>query len=449
MLVLVGLNHKSAPLSERERMGFSDADLPDALGRLTRLEPVKEGMILSTCNRVEILARAADFRGGISAVKGFLARDRGVTPEEVERYTYQYEGRDAVRHLFRVASGLDSMVLGEPQILGQVKRAYAAARGAGTTGAVLEHLLQQGLSAAKRVRSETGISRHAVSVAFAAVELARRIFGELGTRSALLLGAGKMTELAAENLVAGGVSRVVVTNRTYSRAVELAERFGGVAVNWDERFSQLEKVDIVVTGTAAPQPILDKTTVQKAIRARRSRPLFLIDIAVPRDVEPSVNEIDNVYLYDIDDLQGVVDANLEERQREAEIAERMIEGEVDAFDRWRQSLEVAPTIVALRETLHGLARRELERFRRKLGPLTPDQEHAVEELTRSLIQKVLHPPIQHLKRCAERGEAGECASRFREIFAIPETKEEGTAGGTDSPDEGAGPRGVIQGERER
>jgi glutamyl-tRNA reductase len=325
------------------------------------------------------------------------------------------------------------MVLGEPQILGQVKRAYLAAREAGTTGTILERLLQQGLAAAKRVRSETGISRHAVSIAFAAVELARKIFGDLRGHAALLLGAGKMTELAARHLIAEGVRDVIVSNRTYSRAVALAERLGGRAVNWDDGFGCLASADIVVTGTAAPEPVLRKQTVQGYLRARRNRPLFLIDIAVPRDVEPSVNDLDNVYLYDIDDLQGVVDSNLEERKRQAATAQQMVDGEVEAFMRWRQSLDVSPTITALRNTLHGLSRKELERFRRKLGAINPEQEQALNDLLHAVVQKILHPTIVHLKKNAARGEGGDWAGLYREIFAIPDAEFETRDAGDTTP----------------
>jgi glutamyl-tRNA reductase len=420
MLVLVGLNHRSAPLAVREKLGFSEAELPLAVERLVTGDPVEEGIILSTCNRVEVVARAKDRQAAAAAVKEFLAREHGVSIEEVDRFTYELAGNEVVRHLFRVVSGLDSMVLGEPQILGQVKRAYEVAREAGTTGAVLDRLLQQGLSAAKHVRTETGISRHAVSIAFAAVELAKKIFGDLGGLAALLLGAGKMTELAARHLVSNGVSRIVVANRTYSRAQALAERFAGEAVNWEEGFSYLARVDIVVTGTAAAEPVLTKAIVQKAARARRSRPLFLIDIAVPRDVAPDVNDLDNVYVYDIDDLQGVVDANLEERRREAGLAAAMIENEVDSFARWRQSLDLAPTITALRERLHGIGKAEIERFRRKLGPLSDEQRQTVEELTRAVVQKILHHPIRHLKGSASEGGGSEVAGLYRRIFDIPD-----------------------------
>jgi glutamyl-tRNA reductase len=334
------------------------------------------------------------------------------------------------------------MVLGEPQILGQVKRAYAIAKEAGTTGPVLDHLMQQTLAGAKRARTETGISRHAVSVAYAAVHLARKIFGDLSGRSALLLGAGKMTELAARHLVGNGIGSVTVTNRTYTRAVELAEQFGGSALYWEEAFDHLDKIDIVITGTAAPEPVLLKHHVQKAMRLRRNRPLFLVDIAVPRDVDPAVNDFDNVYLYDIDDLQSVVDSSLEERKAAAEAARQLLEGEVKSFDLWRQTLTIAPTIAAMSDHLHHVGRGEIERFHRKLQGLTPDQEKAVEELVRSVVQKILHPAIRTLKGSLQQGHAAERASLYRQIFDL-ERHEAASA----PPDE-AGPRRVLQGGKE-
>ncbi len=418
MLLLVGLNHRSAPLSVRERAAFAEQDLPAALGRLLATPPVREAMILSTCNRVELLVRSNDGISAPAAVRGFLESDRKLSAEEIRLHLYEYAGSEAVRHLFQVASGLDSMVLGEPQILGQVKRAYQVASDAGTTGPVLDHLLQQCLSAAKRVRTDTAISRNAVSIAFAAVELARTIFGELTGRSVLLLGSGEMDELAARHLSGNGVTSITVSSRTYTHAADLSGRLGGRAVSWDRFPEILEKVDIVVAGTAAPDTVLGKAQVQRAMRARRSRPLFLIDIAVPRDVEPEVNTLDNVYLYDIDDLQGVVDANLEERVRAAEEARRMVDAEVESYERWRHSLEVTPTIVALREALLAVGEREIERFRRRLGPMSSDQEHAVEELTRSVIQKILHSPIRHLKASAADGQGGGIARLVQEMFGL-------------------------------
>jgi glutamyl-tRNA reductase len=416
MLVLLGTNHRSAPLDVRERMAISDAQLVDKLPRLTTMDGVREAVILSTCNRVELLVEAESADRGLRALRAFLEQSRGVTAEVLDRYGYHHFGRDAVRHLFRVASGLDSMILGEPQITGQVKQAYRCAREAGTTGAVLERLLQHALSAAKRVRTETGVSRNAVSVASVAVELARQIFGSFAGRSALVLGAGKMAALVATHLRAQGVARIVVSSRSYQRAARLASRCGGIAANWDEMGHHLAMVDIVVSGTAAMELVLTLADVRGVLRVRRGQPLFIIDIAVPRDVDPRVNELDNVYVYDVDDLQGVVDAHLEARSHAAASAAELIEREVETFEQWVQSLAVAPTIVALRESLLALGERELERFRRRLEPMNPQQQQAVHELVRAVIQKILHRPIRHLKASAGHEEGARSARLFREVF---------------------------------
>jgi len=431
VLVLLGMNHRSAPLPVREKAGFSEHELESVLPRLAGSGPFREAMVLSTCNRVEVLVRAEDGPGAAGALKDFLAEAKGFEVADLDKYGYTYQGLDAVRHLFAVASGLDSMVLGEPQILGQVKRAYALARTAGTTGSIVEHVMQHCLAAAKKVRSETGISRHAVSVAFAAVTLARQIFGELSGRTVLLLGAGKMTELAARHLVGSGASRIVVANRTYTRALQLAESFGGAAVNWDEVPSAMQRADLVVTGTAAAQPVVTKADVQHVLAGRRGRPLFIIDIAVPRDVEPSVNTLDGVYLYDIDDLQQVVDANLEERKRAAEDARHRIDEEVATFERWMQSLEVTPTIVSLRRSFQEVGEKEIERHRRRLAGLSEDQQHAVEELTRGVVNKLLHAPLRHLKEAASAGRANAVAKTYREIFALPQGEPEDGDGAQD------------------
>ena len=418
MLVLVGVNHQSASVDVRERLAFAEADLQGALERLTASPSIDEAMILSTCNRVEILARADDARRGLREVLAFLTRERGVDPAELAACTYHYLDRDAARHLYRVAAGLDSMVLGEPQILGQVKQAYAAARDAGTVGTILEHLLQRGLASAKKVRTRTGISRHAVSIAYAAVELARRIFGDLGGKSALLLGAGKMGALVATHLANNGVDSVHVASRTFQRSQQLADDIGGHAVRWDDAFGMLDTVDIVVSGTGAPGIILDAATVKRHVRARRSRSLFLIDIAVPRDIDPRVNKLEHVYLYDIDDLQGVVEDNIAERRRQADQASAMIDEEIEAFDLWVESLKIAPTIVALRESLLGLCEQEFERQRRHLGTLDDEQTEGVRRAMRGLMQKILHRPIIHLKGSAARGDLQRVSSLYREIFGI-------------------------------
>lgn len=443
MVTLIGVSHQSAPVSLREKMAYQEKELAAGLKELTDREKITEAFILSTCNRVEILARCEGDRG-IDCVRAYLQEAGRITSEELDRYSYQYHDADAVRHVFRVASGLESMVLGEPQILGQLKVAYAAARQAGTVGPVLDRLLRSALSGAKKIRTETGISRHPVSIASAAVELARKIFGALDGQSALLLGAGQMSELVATHLRTHGVEKIIVSSRTYTRAADLAEKFEGTASNWDGATSWLESVDIVVSGTAAPGIILDRETVRKAIRARRNRPLFLIDIAVPRDVDPAVNELDNVYLYDVDDLEGVVEDNLHERRKSAEDAKRYIEDEVTDYQRWLESLKVAPALVHLREKLHGVGAAEYSRFRSKLGPLTPEQELQVHNLLRSVVQKILHQPIRYLKDAAGRGEAVDAVARYQEIFQIR------SDGETEAPNENqkAGPTHLVEGGKE-
>lgn len=451
MLVLVGVNHQSASVDVRERLAFQESRLHEALHHLVGEPGIDEAMILSTCNRVEIVARADDAPRGVRQVLDWLSREKDVPRDALDACTYHYLDEDAARHLYRVAAGLDSMVLGEPQILGQVKQAYAAAKDAGTVGSILEHLLQRCLSSAKRVRTRTGISRHAVSIAYAAVELARRIFGDLQGKSALLLGAGKMGALVATHLSNNGVDTLLVSSRTFQRSQQLAEEIGGRAVRWDDAYAMIDRVDIVVSGTAAPGIILDAPTVKQHVRRRRGRSLFVIDIAVPRDVDPKVNELEHVYLYDVDDLQGVVEDNLAERRKQAEQAAAMIEEEVEAFEHWVESLRIAPTIVALREELIGICDREFGRHRKRLGPLSSDQEEAMLRAMRSLTQKVLHRPIVHLKGSAERGDLQRVTALYREIFGIrpPEPREDGGTPAHDStPSADAGPMHVVRGGKE-
>jgi glutamyl-tRNA reductase len=452
MLVLVGCNHRSAPVAFREQLAFAREEIPGALARLRANDGVDEAVIVATCNRVEVLARG-DNLSGVETVKRFLCEESGVSAGQLDRHIYHFTGTDAARHVFRVATGLDSMILGEPQILGQVKQAYLAAKDADATGTVLERLMQLCLRAAKRIRTETGISRNAVSVAFAAVGLARQIFGELAGRRALLIGSGKMMQLVAKHLISNGVHDVAVTSRTYNHAVQLALECDGRAMHWADGLGRLSEVDIVVSCTASPQTILNREQVVKARRKRRGEPLFIIDIAVPRDVDPDVNRVDNVYLYDIDGLQSVVDANLKERERAADRARQRIEREVEGFDRWQQSLEITPTIVSLRETLLGMARREVERFRRRMGSLTPEQHKVVEELARALVQKVLHRPVTHLRKSVDRGDVDASTSLCREMFGLDEleTEQSRRSGGgretegSGSPDTGSGPQRLLKG----
>jgi glutamyl-tRNA reductase len=436
-IVILGLNHRSAPLAVREKLVFPSAALEGALGRLTAIPPVREGLILSTCNRTELVGHVGSDSSsdGADAMKAFLASERSFPAEQLDRYCYRMVDREAILHLFRVAASLDSMVLGETQILGQLKEAYQAALRARSVGTVLNSLVRKALGVAKRVRSETGIARHPVSIGHAAVSLARTIFEDLSGRRVLLLGAGKMGELAARHLLARGVRSMTVVNRSFTRAAELARTFGGEAVSFDRLFEVLERADIVISSTAAPQPILTFEDVARLIRARKNRPIFFIDIAIPRDVEPRVNTIDNVYLYDLDDLAGVAAAGQAERESEARLAEEIVRREAEAFHARIRTLDLSPVIAGVRRRLDGLRARELERYGSRLAELSPEQWRAVEEMTGSLLNKILHHPIRALKDAVKRADGPDRVTFFREIFGISE--DPGGDGQAVEPSDGA------------
>jgi glutamyl-tRNA reductase len=415
---VTGVSHKTAPVEVRERLAFAEATLPSALRALLAQTGVSEAMVLSTCNRVEIAVSAEDAIDPVATVFGFLQESRGVTPEELGPSLYHHEGRDAIHHLFRVASSLDSMVVGEPQILGQLKAAYAHAKANDCLNGLLENVVARAFNVAKRVRSETGIGQMAVSVSYAAVELARKIFGTLSGRTVMIVGSGKMSELAARHLRRSGASHIFVTNRTYERAQELAAIFQGTPVEYQRFLGILPEVDIVITSSGAPHYILTRDEMERVIAARRNKPMFLIDIAVPRNIEPLVNEIDNIFLYDIDDLQEVVDANLRERFKEAERAEELVSQEVERMMARLKVQEVAPTIVSLQGQLEEIRAGEVERVRRKLGPLTPEQEDALETLTRSIVNKIAHGPISELRRQAGRPDGVHIIDAIRQVFHL-------------------------------
>ena len=399
-LVVTGLSHHTAPVEVRERLAFEETALPEALSRLRAKPGMIDGMILSTCNRVEVAVTAEDRSDAEGAVDKFLAEARSVEPAWVSPYLYHYNDRDAIRHLFRVAASLDSMVVGEPQILGQLKSAYALAKEHGSINGFLDLVMTRAFNVAKRVRSETEIGESAVSVSYAAVELARDIFGSLSGKKVLLIGAGKMAESAARHLRRAGVTEIVVTNRTRSRADALAEEFQGRVVDYEEFQECLVEIDIVIASSGAPHYILTKDAMRTVINRRRHRPMFLIDISVPRNVEPAANELDGVFVYDIDDLGRVVKSNLESRRNVAEQAEEIIDEEVQRMMLRLKTREVAPVIVSLQEQLEQVRAAEVERMRNKLGALTPEQEEAVEAITRGIVSKIAHGPIGELRRKA-------------------------------------------------
>jgi glutamyl-tRNA reductase len=425
-IVLVGLSHHTAPVEVRERVAFANGRLEPALRRLVALDGVSEGAILSTCNRVEVIASGPVPDAMAAAIPGFLAREHGLAEATLAGHLYTLAGREAVRHLFRVAASLDSMVVGEPQILGQLKEQYAAAAAAGVSGQVLHRCFHKSFSVAKRVRSETGIAEKAVSIASAAVELARSIFDPLAEKTALLLGAGVMGELTARQLLGQGVGSVMVTNRTFERAIEVARSLGGIPVPWERLGRTLPLTDLVIGAASGDDFLLRPPQLEHAMHERRRRPMFLIDLAVPRAFDPALNAIDGVYLYDIDDLEGVIADNRGTRAREAAKAETIVEAEVDAYWRWFTSLDVVPTIVALRDKLEAIRQRELARSLTALGDVDPRQREVVERLTTTLVNKILHGPVTALRR--HRADAAEAfyVEAARRLFRL--------GPGSDEPD---------------
>src|ERR1035437_35093 len=401
-LVLIGVNHKTAPIELRERIAISREDLPETTGALAAVQGVAECMIVSTCNRVEILAAVESPATNIAS---FLHRHFGLDPELLSPHLYEHRNQEAVRHLFRVAASLDSMVVGEPQILGQVKEAFAVARASGTVGGQLEHLLQSTFAVAKKVRTETEIGSNSVSIASVAVELARKIFGSLQGRTVFLVGAGKMSELAARHLVQQGAGAILVTNRTQERARRMAEAFAGQVIPFEELYEAASQADIVISSTGAPHPIFRREHGHAFLHRRRNRPMFFIDIAVPRDVDPLMGKLEGIFVYDIDDLQQVAVAHLSERSREAAAAEALIATEVQRFQQRQLTVNVAPAIIALQRQAEEIRLAELKRAQAHLGPLSAEQIVAVEALTRGLVNKFLHPPMQALKQAARENDA--------------------------------------------
>ena len=405
--VVVGVNHKTAPIEIRERIAISRADLAETTRALAAVAGIAECMIVSTCNRVEILAaiepdaaEAGAPCGGALPISGFLERHFGIEHALLGPHLYEHREREAIRHLFRVAASLDSMVVGEPQILGQVKEAFAVAKAAGTVGTQLEQLLQGALAAAKKVRSETEIGANSVSIASVAVEMARKIFGSLAGKTVFLVGAGKMSELSARHLKQQGVGTILVTNRTQERAEHMAEPFGGRVIPYDQLHEVASQADIVITSTSAPHHIFGPAHGQQFMQRRRNRPMFFVDLAVPRDVDPAMGKLEGVFVYDIDDLQGVAATHMAERGRVASDAETMIAGEVERFHLRLRAVNVAPAIVALQRHFEEIRQTELRRNQSRLGTLTAEQIAAVEALTRGLVNKFLHSPMQALKQAA-------------------------------------------------
>lgn len=392
---LIGINHRTAAVEVREKFALTNFCSPETWAIPTG-DGISESLILSTCNRVEVLVVGEGDLPRRRALECWAeARNRSV--EELEPYLYQYKNDEAIRHLFNVASSLDSLVLGEPQILGQLKDAYRKATQSHHAGTIINRLLHKAFSVAKRVRSETGVASSAVSISYAAVELAKQIFDDMSRHNALIIGAGEMAELAAMHLRQAGVRRIRVANRTFARAEELAGRLGGEAVPFDQLFTHLVDTDIVISSTGAPEAIIHEEDMRDVLKKRKHRPMFLIDIAMPRDIAPSVNTLDNIYLYDIDDLKEVVEEHIAERRKEAVRARAIVDEETRSFHQWLESLTLQPTIVALVERGENIMREELAKTLHRLGPVDDNTREALEVMAASLVRRFNHEPISFMK----------------------------------------------------
>jgi glutamyl-tRNA reductase len=405
-ILLIGVNHKTAPVEIRERLAFNDEACATGLRQLVDGDVVREGLIVSTCNRVEILSATASdqLNFGAERITQFLDTSGHLPAGFLEAHLYHHTDEEAVRHLFRVASSLDSMVVGEPQVLGQVRHAYSLGVQAGTVGRVLNRLVHHTFKVAKRVRSETGIAASAVSISYMAVELGKKIFDSLKNRTVLLIGAGEMAELSARHLVNAGISRVIIANRTAETAQQIAGDFGGRAVSLEQLDGVLHEADVVICSTGAPDYVVTAERTRKALERRRTRPICFIDISVPRNIDPAVSNIHNVFLFDIDDLENVISSNIREREREAERAELIVQSEVMQFQQKLRLMDVGPSIGALRQNMQDVARAELAKQRKRLGVLTKDQEAAIEALLMSTVNKISHPIISQMRRFYESGE---------------------------------------------
>jgi glutamyl-tRNA reductase len=418
-IVLLGINHKTAPIEVRECIAFSEDESKSALHALHRKSFIKEVLLFSTCNRVEVLLVTNNKPKAVKETKGFIAKFNKIALEQFEDALYIHEGDDAVRHIFRVASSLDSMVVGEPQILGQVKEAYRAATDEKTAGVILNRLLHRTFFVAKRIRTETCIGDRAVSISYAAVELGRKIFGVLADKTVLLIGAGEMAQLAVEHLVRNSVAKVWVANRTFENGVELAKQFKGHAIRFEEIPESLKTVDIIISSTGAPDYVIHRDHMKGVLRKRRNRPLFFIDIAVPRDIDPEINRLPNAYVYDIDDLKGIIDENIDDREKEAIKGERIVDEAVIRFREWYACLDVVPTIVSLRNKIESIMQTEIKKTLQS-STISEQDAQAIHKMANSLINKILHDPTVFLKQNGMRADKSFYIDTVRKLFKLDE-----------------------------
>jgi glutamyl-tRNA reductase len=419
-IIVVGLNHTTTPIELRERLHFPTTTLEEPLEKLAHYTEGGDRVILSTCNRVELYGHVQHLAHGSGRLQQFLSDYHGLAADAMTPHLYSYHGEAALRHLFRVVSSLDSLVLGEPQIAAQVKEAFAIARRASATSAVFNQLFERAFAVAKRVRTETRIGEHAVSVSYAAVELAKKIFQDLSAKTVLILGAGEMSELTARHLISHGVQQLLVANRTPERALELAVKLAGQGVALADLPGYLPKADIIVSSTGSSELVIKKADVQNALKLRKNRPMFFIDIAVPRDIDPAVNELDNVYVYDIDDLQHVVEENRKAREREAAVAETIIAREVEDALKWFDEQQVVPAVIRLRRKAETIRNQEIEKLFARLGPLSDSEREAIEAMASSIINKLLHTPIVRLKQASQARGGGRYLQALRDLFSLDE-----------------------------
>lgn len=418
--IVVGVNHRTAPVEIREKLSFVETELPQAMQTLQQQKSILENIIISTCNRTEIYAVVDQVHTGRYYVKRFLADWFDLPIESFESHLVINENDETIEHLMRVSAGIDSMVLGETQILGQVRDSFLEAQAIGTTGTVFNELFKQAVTFAKRAHTETAIGENAVSVSYAAVELGKKIFGTLNHKHVAILGAGEMGELALQNLQGSGASKVTVINRTLSTAEELAEKFGGVAKSMNELQCSLLEADILISSTGATEFVIDYELMKDVERIRKGKPLFMVDIAVPRDLDPRIADLPNVFLYDIDDLQGIVEANLVERQHAAEEIGVMINGEIVQFKEWLATLGVVPVISALRQKAHRIQEETMESIINKIPDLTEREKKVLSKHTKSIVNQLLKDPIQQVKELAMESKSSEKLALFQQIFALDE-----------------------------
>jgi len=419
-IIVVGLNHKTAPVELREKLYFPSENIEEPLKRVTSLPQISEALILSTCNRVEIVAVTRDIREGTEEIRNFLSSYHGIPMSQLDSCLYSYDSCDAIKHIFQVASGLDSMVVGEPQILGQLKDAYSLANKYKTSNAILHRFLHRAFSVAKKVRTETKIATSAVSISYAAVELAKKIFDTLKDKVVMLIGAGEMSELAARHLLNHGVKEILIANRTHSRAIKLADVLGGRPVVFEDLTLFLDQADIVISSTGSANYIIRSDDVVRVLKIRKHKPMFFIDIAVPRDIDPRINDISNVYLYDIDDLEGVVGTNIKMREEEAKKAERIIEKEIGQFNKWLGTLSAVPTVVSLRERFEEIRKKEVEKTISSLNGSSEVDVKVLDALTTSIINKILHYPVTQLKTLDNTREGNYFVDAVRKLFDLEE-----------------------------